>query len=105
MGRISYVVTATLPDEPTLDRYVRWLLEGHVEAVIDAGAREGHVVRLEEPAEPPRVQARYVFPSREAFDTYVRCHAPVLREEGLRLFGSRSGVRFHREIGTILEPE
>lgn len=100
---LSYSVTATLPDAATRDEYVEWLAEGHVRQVIDAGASEGWVIRIDDPEEPLRVESRYIFPTSEAFRAYVEHHAPALREDGLRRFGGR-GVGFERRVGTVLEP-
>ena len=100
MPRVAYTVTATLPDEPTRDRYERWLTGGHTQAVVAGGAASAQVVRLLDP--PLQVQTRYEFPTEAAWQGYLRDHAPRLREEGLRLFGPGSGVTFRREVGTIL---
>ena len=60
------------------------------------------VVKVTDPAAPLEVASIYTFPSREAFDGYLRDHAPRLRSEGLARFGPQSGVTFRRQIGTIL---
>lgn len=101
---ICYTVTATLPDEATCASYIRWLEDGHVDAVIDGGAHSGMIVRLDpEPAGGnPRVQTVYLFPSRAAFDRYVAETAPALREDGIRRFGGIEGVSFARAIGEVV---
>lgn len=101
MTRVAYTVTATLPDEPTRDSFVAWLLAGHVDQVRAGGADVARVVQLTDP--PLGVQCRYEFPSEEAFERYLRVHAPALRAEGVARFGSVSGVTFRREVGTILQ--
>lgn len=102
MGPIAYTVTATLPDERVCSAYVEWLQDGHVDAVIGAGAHSAMIVRLEDPPLPIRVQTRYIFSTREALDRYLREHAPGLREDGLRRFGPETGVSFAREIGRVV---
>lgn len=102
MGRIAYTVTAELPDAAVRDRYLSWLAEGHVRQVVEAGAESGKVVRIDEPAEPLRVQTRYEFASRADLDRYLRDHAPALRADGLSRFGPETDVRFSRTIGEIL---
>ena len=97
---VSYTVIATLPDQATRDEYVAWLLGGHVRAVKRGGATEAVVVQVDEPAEPIRVESRYVFPTPEAFRAYVDHHAPLLRGDGLSRFGGRVG--FERRVGTVL---
>jgi len=104
MERIAYTVTATLPDEPTARRYIAWLEDGHVDAVIAGGAHSAMIVRLlDEPAPGPiRVETRYIFATRELFDRYLAEHAPALRQEGLALFGPGSGVSFSRTVGRVV---
>jgi hypothetical protein len=102
MAAIAYTVTATLPDEQRRAEYIGWLEDGHVDAVIAAGARSAMIVSVEEPVEPPRVHTRYIFSTREALEQYLRLHAPALREEGLRRFGPETGVRFAREVGRVI---
>ncbi len=101
--RILYAVTATLPDEATLEEYIAWLEDGHVDAVVEAGARSGMIVRiLNGPGEPLEVETQYVFATRELFDRYKRESAPGLRAEGLEKFPPERGVRFRRRLGEII---
>lgn len=102
MSAIAYTVTASFPDERRRAEYLAWLEDGHVDAVIAAGARSAVIVAVDDPADPPRVQTRYIFSTRESFDRYLRQHAPGLREEGLRRFGPETGVRFAREVGRVI---
>lgn len=101
MDRIAYTVTATLPDEGLAREYLAWLLEDHVAKVLAAGARSADVVRIDDPAQPVRVETRYTFPGRPVLARYLEVHAPGLRAEGLERFGPQRGVSFHRTIGTI----
>jgi hypothetical protein len=94
---VLYAVKATCADEPTRDRYLRWLVDRHVAMVLATGLpTQAWVLKLDE---PNTVQTQYVFPSREHFDIYVRDHAPALRTEGLELFGS--AATFSRSVGGI----
>ncbi len=102
MPPVAYTVVATLPDESTAQEYLDWLRNGHVAAVIRAGASEAIIVRVDDPATPIRVEIRYRFPSREALDRYVRESAPALRAEGLARFPASRGVHLARAIGRIL---
>jgi hypothetical protein len=54
-----------------------------------------------EPAERAVVEVQYVFPSRKAFDTYLRDHAPALRADGLKHFPPESGVTSTRQVAEI----
>lgn len=97
---VSYVVTATLPSEPLALEYVAWLWAGHAQQVLAGGATRAEVIRITEPPSPPRVQTRYVFQSRAAFDRYLAQFAPALRAEGIAKWGDR--VSFVREVGEIV---
>jgi hypothetical protein len=97
---VAYTVTATLPDQTTVERYLAWLTQGHVQQVVAGGASSALVIRLSDP--PLSVQSRYQFPTPEAYQGYLRDHAPRLRAEGLALFGPHNGVVFRRELGTIV---
>lgn len=99
---LVYSVIATLPDAGAAAEYVAWLTGGHTRAVIAGGAASAEVVRVEEPAEPVRVESRYVFASRADYDRYLRDHAPALRADGMARFGTGRGVTFERRIGRIV---
>lgn len=99
MGRIVYSVVATLPDPRMLDEYVAWLTGGHVDGVIEGGALSGEVVRLD--GEGLRVESRYVFADRAAFERYEREFAPALRADGAARFGN-AGVVFERRVGEVM---
>jgi len=104
VSRIAYTVTAMFPDRATADEYIAWLEDGHIDAVIAGGAHSAMIVRLEttDPDEPPRVEVRYIFSTRELFDRYIEHFAPALRAEGLRRFPPSRGITFQRSIGTIV---
>ncbi|MCA9278688.1 MAG: DUF4286 family protein [Phycisphaeraceae bacterium] len=102
MGECVYTVTATMPDQKTGDRYVAWLKDGHIDAVLRGGATTGRILNVVEPEGAIRYQTQYIFPSMEAYHTYVREHAPALRSEGLERFGPNSGVVFERTVGLVV---
>ena len=102
MTCFHYSVTATLPDEPTAARFIDWLADGHIADVVEAGAERGCVVRLDPTDEAPiRVEARYEFASRAAYEAYSAGPAVALRAEGVEKFGD-AGVAFERRTGEIL---
>jgi hypothetical protein len=103
MPALAYSVIATLPDEQTALEYIGWLQAGHTDRVVEAGALSASIVRMTEPAEPPQVETRYLFASREAFERYVRTAAPMLRAEGLEKFPPARGVRFQRREGIVIQ--
>jgi hypothetical protein len=47
------------------------------------------------------VETQYTFPSRKAFDDYVRLHAPALRADNLKNFPPESGVTSERQVAEI----
>lgn len=97
---LAYTVTATLPDAATAEAYERWLCGGHIQAVVAGGATGACVSRLVDPDTAMEVEARYLFPNRDAFDRYVATVAPALRADGLARFGDR--VRLSRRVSQVL---
>jgi len=86
-----YTVTAETESPDAAEAYRAWLLGGHIQSVIEGGASRGELIQIEsEPGDPIRIQSRYIFQSREMFETYEREYASALREEGIRLFGPKS---------------
>lgn len=108
MARIAYTVTATLPDDATARESIEWLEDGHVDAVVAAGAHSAMIVRLDSPAPqtlPPgsvQVETRYMFSTRDLFDRYLEHAAPGLRAEGLKRFSPERGIRYERRTGVII---
>jgi hypothetical protein len=47
------------------------------------------------------VETQYVFPSRKAFDTYLRDHAPALRNDMLKHFPPETGITFTRQVAEL----
>ena len=97
--KIAYTVSCAFTDAAVADRWMDWLENGHLADVVDAGAESALAVRLD--GESVRCEARYVFASRQAFETYEREHAPRLREEGLTLFPLDLGLEYSRSVGEI----
>lgn len=91
-----YCVTATLPVD-LIDDYIAWLSDGHVQAVLDGGAEAAWVIRLGD----GRVESRYHFADRAAYDRYDVNVAPALRADGIARFGDR-GVQFERCFGQVM---
>ncbi|HUN81816.1 MAG TPA: DUF4286 family protein, partial [Phycisphaerae bacterium] len=98
LASFFYEVLATARDESSGRAWAEWLLSKHLADVIAAGAMSARLVKLDEPART--YAAQYEFESREAFDRYVRDHAPRLRAEGIELFGDR--LMYTRRTGEIL---
>lgn len=97
--KIAYTVRATLPDRASADRYLAWLLDGHLRAVLQGGALSGSAVELDQGSGTIVIEARYLFGSQAEFNQYVSETAPKLRAEGLALFGVGTGISFNRSVG------
>ncbi|MEM9293271.1 MAG: DUF4286 family protein [Acidobacteriota bacterium] len=98
-GPVAYTVAITFKDSAVAERFMAWLQDGHLQDVVDAGALDARAVILD--GEPLRLEARYTFASRSAFEAYERDHAPRLREEGLTLFPLDLGLSYQRSVGEI----
>ena len=93
----SYVVRSEFDDPDLAEAYSAWLVGGHLEEVCRLGGATAELVRIDAPL--PTFEARYAFPSRDAFAAYERDHAPRLRAEGVAKFGAG---RFARSTGDRL---
>ena len=103
MPEILYTVRATCKDVPQRGRFLAWLSPNHVIAVMAGGATNARIVLPDRESEdaPAVVETQYVFPSRRAFDTYLRDHAPALRADGLKHFPPESGITYSRQVAEI----
>jgi len=103
MPALLYTVRVTCKDLHQRGRYLSWLTPNHVAEVMKGGATSVRIVLpdREGDAAPAVIETQYVFPSRKAFDTYVRDHAPALRADGLKHFPPESGVSFTRQLAEI----
>lgn len=103
MSAIAYTVKATFPDETLRGEYIAWLENGHVEAVIRGGAHSAMILKFETGAGgKPAVETRYIFPTREVYERYVREVAPALRADGLSRFGPERGVTMERTVAEVV---
>ncbi len=112
MPQILYTVRATCRNIQQRGRYLSWLSPNHIMEVMKGGAIGARIVlpdrandtapRSPEPVERAAVvETQYTFPSRKAFDDYVRLHAPALRADGLKHFPPDSGITYERQIAEI----
>jgi hydroxyacylglutathione hydrolase len=91
---IVYEVRTRFASPELRERYLRWLHDGHLDAVIDAGALEGEARASDE-----GVISRYRFASRAAFEAYQQGPAVALRAESKALFSE--GVTMERSIEEV----
>lgn len=100
MRDIVYEVTAFTKIPAIRDAFLDWLGQGHVQTVLESGARNAMVTAYESDG-TYSAQARFVFPSREAFDGYEASAAIRLRGEMRRIFEEDKGLRVERRLGTL----
>ena len=103
MPEILYTVRATCPSIQVRGRFLSWLSPNHVAGVLQGGATAVRIVLPDRAGEtaPAVVETQYVFPSRKAYDTYIRDHAPALRTDALKHFPAESGVTWERQVAEI----
>lgn len=103
MPEILYTVRATCKDVQQRGRFLSWLTPDHVLAVKAGGATAVRIVLPDRGNEAATavVETQYVFPSRKAFDAYIRDHAPALRADAMQHFPPKSGVIFARQVAEI----
>ena len=111
MPTILYTVRANCPNVQTRGRFLAWLSPNHIAGVLKGGATSARIVLPDraddtaparpELAERAIVETQYVFPSRKAYDAYIRDHAPALRADGLKHFPPESGVTYERQVAEI----
>ena len=103
MPQILYTVRTTCPSIQVRGRFLAWLSPNHVVEVMKGGATGVRIVLPDRASDtaPAVVDAQYTFPSRKAFDDYVRVHAPALRADNVKHFPPESGVKSERAIAEI----
>jgi Domain of unknown function (DUF4286) len=122
MPAILYTVRTTCPNIQARGRFLAWLSPNHIMEVMKGGATGARIIlplpddrsgqtppgQQAGTARPPHndnapaiVETQYTFPSRKAFDDYVRDHAPALRADGLKHFPPDSGITSERQVAEI----
>jgi hypothetical protein len=100
MAEIRYTVGVTFPDATTAPKWLDWLRDGHVAAVIAGGATSAEAFAVD--GSPDAYEVVYRFPDRAAFERYEREFAPALRAEGQTHFPASSGIIYRRVIAEVL---
>ncbi len=103
MPAILYSVRVTCPSVQVRGRFLSWLAPNHILEVKARGATAARVILLDRENEsgPAIVETQYVFPSRKAYDTYVREHAAAMRADAQKHFPPESGVTFARQVAEL----
>ena len=103
---LEYRVTATIHGRALAAEYIAWLRAGHLQEVVEGGAREARLLELKESAEggdaeaEVEVESVYIFSSEAAFARYEIDFAPAIRAEGIALFGERP-IRVARRVSRL----
>src|SRR5260370_30587286 len=96
---IAYTVAVTFSNPGLAEEWLRWLVDGHIAAVLAGGATDAEIIELDSPAQA--VEVRYHFPSPEVFAHYDKEHAPQLRAEGLARFPVEKVITYRRSVPLI----
>ncbi len=84
-------------DQNLASKWLGWLRDGHLQDVINGGARSAEVIHIDDSV--PHYEIHYRFETRAALDRYLSEFAPRLREEGLSKFPLSSGLEYRRSTG------
>ncbi|HEU0136639.1 MAG TPA: DUF4286 family protein [Flavobacterium sp.] len=99
---IIYNVTINI-DESVHDQWLQWMQEKHIGDMLATGkfstARMVRVL-IDEPMGGTTYSIQYTTDSRETLQRYYDEDAPLLREEGLRLFADKM-LAFRTELELI----
>ena len=103
MPAILYTVRAICPTVQLRGRYLAWLSPNHIMELMKGGATGARIILPDRAndAAPAICETQYTFPSRKAFDDYVRLHALALRADGLKHFPPESGITYERQVAEI----
>ncbi len=96
----AYTVRCEFDDAAVAQRWLEWMEREHLADVCAAGARRAEAIRFD--GAPASCEVRYLFDSREAYEAYLRDHAPRLRAEGLKRFPPELGLRYTRTTGDVV---
>lgn len=101
-GPVRDTVMAEFDDRAILDERIAWLRDGRLAEVLAGGAEHAEVVLLDRgPDAAFAAEVRDRFRDRGSLASYLRDHAPRLREDGLRRFPPSRGVRSRRTTGEV----
>lgn len=101
---IIYNVTINV-DESIHQNWLSWMKNKHIQQVLDTQQfQSARLVKVlvEEDMGGTTYSVQYFTDSREKLETYYRDFAPLLREEGRRLFGDKM-LAFRTELEVLEE--
>lgn len=100
MAEIRYTVGLTFPEAEAPRRWLDWLRNGHIAAVIAGGAKTAEIFKID--GSDRAFEVVYRFPDRETFERYEKEVAPALRVEGQSLFPAASGIIYRRQVAEVM---
>lgn len=101
---IIYNVTINI-DPIIHDQWFRWMQEKHINDVLRTGkfvSAKMVKVLVDEAIEGHTYSVQFLAENRQQLDAYYKEDAPVLRQEGLQLFGDKM-LAFRTELEVISE--
>lgn len=102
MSQILYIVRATCRDAAQRETYRAWLVPHHTDGMLRYDATSVRVTLFDLAEDgTAALEAHYTYPSREAFETYVREHAPAMRGDSAKHFPPDCGIIFERRLGEL----
>lgn len=88
---IIYNVTIKV-NQDIVEDWLRWMKEEHMPELLQTGIfTESRLCRLldQDETEGATFSAQYTCDSQEDYEEYIRSHAPIMREKGLKKFGNK----------------
>ncbi len=93
----AYTVTAKFEDAKVCDEYRAWLEGGHMQHVIEGGAREATLIQVT----PTHLEMRYLFVDEAGFKAYEAGPAVPLRADANARFPVSRGIKMSRATGVV----
>ncbi len=100
--KIRYTVMATIANKDVVPEYIQWLQNGHVQALVDAGALSAEISQVDTAeGDDFKVESTFIFPSREVLQSYMDGPALALREDGKTRWIDTAKVAFARKFAEV----
>lgn len=105
MPRIAYTVKCQIRNPDLAEKWLEWMKNEHIADVLAAGANDAELIKLESLIDPSVscFEVRYHFENKDAYDAYLKNHAPTLRQKGMDKFPVDEGLVYSRTAGECLE--
>lgn len=102
------VYNVTIKTEPAItDDWIDWMHTEHIPAMMDTGLFAGyrfcHLLEQDE-TEGATFTVQYFCADMDQYETYIREHAPAMREQGVRRFGGQF-IAFRTVMETLFRDE